>query len=175
VLLDIENLGIGRWKCVATMCANWRFQAVFFNFLLTLTSSCANFRPTMLFDSKDMRIPLKFHIYYICNVRFKCFRFHVRISISGWTRIELCTGRCWYQRRWLRHPKKQTQQRWIYFQRWCTLLHPLPRGLMSLLSLHHVFSPSHCRIYQHDVISGLEKPFFLETVLDRGKVTIYKY
>jgi len=24
-----------------------------------------------------MRIPLKFHIYSICNVRFKCFRFHV--------------------------------------------------------------------------------------------------
>jgi len=32
----------------------------------------------MLFDAKRMRIPLKFHIYSVCNVRFKCFRFQVR-------------------------------------------------------------------------------------------------
>jgi len=43
-----------------------------------LTWSCTNIRPTTLFDAQDMLIPLKFHIYSICNVRFKCFRFHVR-------------------------------------------------------------------------------------------------
>jgi len=32
----------------------------------------------MLFNAKNLRIPLKFHIYSICNVRFKCFRSHVR-------------------------------------------------------------------------------------------------
>jgi len=32
----------------------------------------------MLFDVNDIRIPLIFHVYSICNVRFKCFRFHVR-------------------------------------------------------------------------------------------------
>jgi len=42
------------------------------------------------------------------------------ILISGWTRIKLCTGRCCYQQRWLRHPQKQMQQRWICFQMWFT-------------------------------------------------------
>jgi len=66
---------------------------------------------------------MQFHIYSIYNARLKLsdisrppFWF-----ISGWTRIELCTGRCYYQQRWLRHPQKQTQQRWICFQRWFTL------------------------------------------------------
>jgi len=35
-------------------------------------------RPTILFDAKDMRISVKFHIYSIFDVRFKCFRFPVR-------------------------------------------------------------------------------------------------
>jgi len=39
------------------------------------------------------------------------------IFISSWTRIELCTGRCCYQQRWLWHPQKQTQRHWICFQR----------------------------------------------------------
>jgi len=56
----------------------YRFQTAIFDFSLdTLTSSCTNIRPTMLFDAKDMRILLKFHIYSISNVRFKCFWFHV--------------------------------------------------------------------------------------------------
>jgi len=29
------------------------------------------------------------------------------ILISGWTRIELCKGRCCYQQRWLRHPQNK--------------------------------------------------------------------
>jgi len=56
----------------------FRFQAAIFNFPPTLMSSCTNVRSTMLFDAKDMPIPLKCHIYSICNVRFKWFRFHVR-------------------------------------------------------------------------------------------------
>jgi len=57
---------------------HFRQQAAIFNLPPTLTLSCTNIRPTMLFNVKNMRIPLKFHIYSICNVRFKCFRFHVR-------------------------------------------------------------------------------------------------
>jgi len=53
-------------------------QAAIFHFSHTLTSSYTNIRPIMLFDTKDMRIPLKFHKYFICNVGFKWFRFHVR-------------------------------------------------------------------------------------------------
>jgi len=41
------------------------------------------------------------------------------ILISGRTRIELCTERCCYQQRRLRHPQK-SQQRWICFQSWFT-------------------------------------------------------
>jgi len=55
-----------------------RFQVAILTCSPTLTSSCANIRPTMLFDAKHMRIPFKFHVYSICYVRFKCFRFHVR-------------------------------------------------------------------------------------------------
>jgi len=61
------------------------FQAAIFDFSLTLTSSCTNVRPTMLFDSKDMWIQLKFHICFICNVRFKRFRFQSAI----WFPVEL--------------------------------------------------------------------------------------
>jgi len=55
----------------------FRFQAAIFDFSLIRTSSCTNVRP-MLFNAKDMRIPMKSHIYSICNLRFKCFRLHVR-------------------------------------------------------------------------------------------------
>jgi len=48
----------------------FRFQVAIFNCSLTLTPSFTNVRPNMLFDAKDMRIPLKFHTYSICNVRF---------------------------------------------------------------------------------------------------------
>jgi len=44
----------------------------------------------------------------------------IAILICGWTRNELCTWQCCYQHRWLRHPQKQTQQRWICFQSWFT-------------------------------------------------------
>jgi len=72
-----------RWYLVAVMFTSWdtlfhiyfQFQAAIFNCPPTLTSFCANIRPTVLFDAKYMRIPLKFHI---SNVRFKCFRFHIR-------------------------------------------------------------------------------------------------
>jgi len=53
----------------------------------------------------------------ICNVRFKCFRFHVRHFDFRLNYIQLCTGRFWYQQRGLQYPQKQTR-RWFYFQRW---------------------------------------------------------
>jgi len=55
----------------------FRFQAAIFNFSLTVTSSYTKICPTMLCDVKNILIPLKFHIYSIYNVRFKCFQFHV--------------------------------------------------------------------------------------------------
>jgi len=45
--------------------ASWRRP------VLTLVPLCCSMQT-------DMRIPLKFHIYSISNVRFKLFRFHVR-------------------------------------------------------------------------------------------------
>jgi len=125
VLLDIENVGIAVrivllyvYKPRNTLFyIYFRFQVAIFYVSLTLKSSCTNIRPTVLFDAEDMRIPLKFHMFFACNVRNECFRFHSSIFISGWTRIELYIGRCCYQQRWLRHPQKQTQQRWICFQR----------------------------------------------------------
>jgi len=62
-----------RWNCVANMCTSWctlfhiyfRFLAAFFDFSLTLTSSCTSVRPTMLFDPKGMRILLTFHLFSI--------------------------------------------------------------------------------------------------------------
>jgi len=56
----------------------FRFQAAIFNFPPIPTSPYTNICPIMLFDAKNMRITLKFYIYSICNVRFRCFRFHVR-------------------------------------------------------------------------------------------------
>jgi len=76
-LIDDMPVGISLLSCV-----NWdirysniyfRLQAAIIDFSLTLTSSWTKIRPTMLFDA--MRIPLKFRIYSICNVRFNCFRF----------------------------------------------------------------------------------------------------
>jgi len=111
-----KTYSYNRWNSVVIMHTSWayvlfhmhfRLQTAIFDFSLTLTSSCTKIRLTMLFDVKDMRIPLKFHIYPICNVRFKCFQFHVRHSDFRWTRIEFCTGRCCYQQWWLRHPKNK--------------------------------------------------------------------
>jgi len=55
--------------------------------------------------------------YFICT-SVTLSGFTSDILISSWTCIKLCTGRCCYQQRWLRHTQKQTQQRWICFQRW---------------------------------------------------------
>jgi len=65
------------WSFVAVMCASWDIRYFIStsgsrppsHFSLTQTSSCTNVRSTMLFVAKAMRIPLKFHIYSICNVR----------------------------------------------------------------------------------------------------------
>jgi len=74
-----------RWNFVAIMCTSWfytlfhiyfLFQAAIFDCSLILKSSCI--RPTVLLNAKYMRILLKFHMYSICNVRCKCFRFYVR-------------------------------------------------------------------------------------------------
>jgi len=108
-----------RWNCVAILCTSYfiinhfRFQAAIFDFSLTLTSSCTKIRPTMLFHTKDMRILLKFQIFTMSGLSFSGFT--SAILISGWTRIELCTERCYYQQRWLWHPQTHSQQRCICF------------------------------------------------------------
>jgi len=96
---------------------DFRLQADIFDFSLTLTSSGTNIRPTMLFDAIYIRIPLKFRLYSICDVRSHCFRFP-----PFWFPVELRSNcaKCNVtisSARWLRHPQKQTQQRWICFQR----------------------------------------------------------
>jgi len=74
----------------------------------------------MLFDAKDMRMLLKFHIYSISNVRFKWFRFQVRHFDFQLNSHRICTGRCSYQQRWLRHSQKQMKHCWICLRRWLT-------------------------------------------------------
>jgi len=123
--------------------------AAIFNFSPTLTSSC-NIRTTMLLVAKDMRIPLKFYIYSISNIRFKCFRFHVRHFVFGWTRIEMCTWRCCYHQRWLRHPQKQTQQRWIGFQRWFT---PFDSVVIKFITFSPNNHPHHLHFWWRNSIT----------------------
>jgi len=62
------------------------------------------------------------------------------ILISGWTHIDLCTGRSCYQQRWLRHPHKQTQQRWIFFQRWFTPVDSMVTKLITFSPNNHPHS-----------------------------------
>jgi len=76
--------------------------------------------PLCCASTQNMQIPLKFHIHSICNFRYKYFRFRVRHFISGWKRIEFCTGRFCYHQRWRRHRQKQTQERLICCHRWFT-------------------------------------------------------
>jgi len=49
---------------------------LWFSFTLTLDSTII--RPTILFDPKNVQIPWKFHMYSICNFRYKNIWFHVR-------------------------------------------------------------------------------------------------
>jgi len=75
-MLDIENIGI-TVGIVLLSCVQAEIDIISYLLPVPDRNLCTNIRPTMLFDAKDMRIPLKFHIYSICNVSFKCFRFHV--------------------------------------------------------------------------------------------------
>jgi len=75
-LHDIENENIGiysRRNFVAIVYKLYKqrstlfhvyfqFQTAIFDFSVTLMLSCTKLRPTMLFDSKDMQLRLKFHI-----------------------------------------------------------------------------------------------------------------
>jgi len=81
-----------RWIFVAIMYHVYKLiyvisnllQADNFDFSLTHTSFCTNIRPTMLFDATS---------------GLSVSGFMSAFLISGWTRIELCTGRCSYQQR----------------------------------------------------------------------------
>jgi len=124
------------------------------DFSLTLTSSCTNIRPTMLLDVKDMRIPLKFHIYvHIPSTMsgLSVSDFTSAIPISGLTRIELCTGQCCYQQRWLRHPQKQAQQRSICFQRWFTPFDAMVTKFITFSPKNH---PPHLHFRWCNLIPG---------------------
>jgi len=91
----------------------------------------------MLFDAKDMRILLAFHIYSIPMSGLSVSGFTSAIYIASWTRIELCTGRCCYQQRWLQHPQKQMQQRWICFQRWFTPFDSMVTKFVKFSPINH--------------------------------------
>jgi len=114
------------YNCVAIICTSWDIRY----FLFTSGS-----RPPYLIFHPHWRRPELIFVELCCSMQKICgFRWnftHIPSAVSGlsvsgftsailiygWTRIELCTGRGCYQQRWLRHPQKQTQQRWICFQR----------------------------------------------------------
>jgi len=80
MLLDIENIGIAVGMLLPS-CVQAEIYII--SYLLSvpdaiLTLSCTNIHSIMLFDAKNIRIPWKFYMHSSCNVRFKCFRFHVR-------------------------------------------------------------------------------------------------
>jgi len=71
-----QNYRHSRWNCVAIICTSWDIRY----FISTSGSRSLSIifhppwrRPAMLFDAKHMRMPLKFHTYSICNVRFQVF------------------------------------------------------------------------------------------------------
>jgi len=133
-----------RWNFIAILCTSWfkiylRFQAAIFNVLPTLTSSCFSIRPTMLFDAKDMRIPLNFHMFNLqCQLGSSVHGLMSAILIFSCTRIEFCTGRCCYQQREL---QQQTQQRWICLLSWFT-------PFDSMVTKFITFSPKN---HQHHI------------------------
>jgi len=111
------------------MCTSWDIRY--------FISTSGSRPPSLIFHSPWRRpvlkfVPLRCLMQKICGFRwsFTYNRFLMSglsasgflstILISGWTHIELCTGRCCYQQRWLRHPQKQMQQRWSCFQTWFT-------------------------------------------------------
>jgi len=65
ILIHIKSLHLSSCdeldlSLILTVCGCFTYKHEFLFF--TLTSFCTNIRPTMLFDAKHMRIPLKFHI-----------------------------------------------------------------------------------------------------------------
>jgi len=86
VLLENEHVGIA-----VAIVLLWRVNAEMNVISYALPISCRHFwffthpgfvlyqhsSHYVFIDAKNMRIPIKFHIYSICNVRFKCFQFHV--------------------------------------------------------------------------------------------------
>jgi len=109
----------------------FQFQAAVFDFSITWRP---NIDPTMLFDAKDI-CGFRWNFTYILSTMsaFSVSGYTSAILISGWTQIELNTRRCCYQQRWLRHPQKQTQQRWICFQRWFTPSDSMVTELITFL------------------------------------------
>jgi len=112
-----------------------KFQAKICNISPTQTSSCTNICLIMLFDAKDVRIPLEFHVSSICNVTFKCFRFHVRHF-----HFQLNSHRFVHRAMLLWaavNTQKQTQQRWICFQSWFTSFDSMVTKFITFLQKNH--------------------------------------
>jgi len=112
---------------------HFRFQAAIFDFSLTPMSPCTNIP---LCCSMQNIYWFGWNFTYIsCAISALCVSgFTSTILISSWTLIELSTERCCYQQRWLQHPRKKTQQRWICFQRWFTRFD-------SMVTKFIIFSP----------------------------------
>jgi len=73
------------------------------------------------------------------------------ILITDWTRIELCAGQCYYQQRWLRHPQKQMQHRWICFWMWFTPFDSMVRKCITFSPKNH---PHHLHFLWRNSITG---------------------
>jgi len=136
-----------RWNFVAIMCASWDIRY--------FISTSGSKPPSSILHPPWCRaalifVPLCCLVQKICGLRWNftyippaisgisASGFPSTILISGWTCIELCTGRCCYmQQRWLRHPQKQMQYRWICFQRWFTPIDSMVTKFVTFSPKNH--------------------------------------
>jgi len=97
---------------------HFRLQADIYDFSLTVydVGQCMLIFVQSYFSTqRNMRITFKFHIYFMCNIRYKYFRFHVR-HFDFRLKADRIVHRAMLQRcPW--HPQKQTQQCWIFSYR----------------------------------------------------------
>jgi len=144
VLLDIENIGISV-GIVLLSCVQAEIYVI----------STSGSRPLHLIFHTRWRRPLLSFIPLCCSMQNICVflwkvtyiisamsglsvsGFTSAILISSWTRIELCTGRCCYKQRGLWHLQKQTQRRWICFQKWFTPCDSMVTKFMTFSPKHH--------------------------------------